>query len=175
MTADSLQRELMSSTHIQCLEEAWGGLHTQHGGGTGNGRHSKLNVKHKKKLTRVLVSVQEWSTEMYLLGRKPKALSKNAWHVDDRYDPEVHNAPWPMERDCDEQSLNQQDASGHQWSLCDSCHTSHDATHEHSAEGREMECTHPTHPTHQAHGPCWDQDSDDLLSSESGVGNEGPE
>jgi hypothetical protein len=85
---------------------------------------------------------------MYLPGRKPKAPDKNAWHVDDRDDPEVHNAPWPMERDCVEQSLNQQDASGHQWSLCDSCHTSHDATHERGAEGGEMECTHPTHPTH---------------------------
>jgi hypothetical protein len=38
-----------------------------------------------------------------------------------------------------------------------------------------MECAHPTYPTHQVHGPYWDQDSDDSLSSESGVGNEGPE
>jgi hypothetical protein len=32
-----------------------------------------------------------------------------------------------------------------------------------------------TYPTRQVHGPYWDQDSDDSLSSESGVGNKGPE
>jgi hypothetical protein len=154
MTADSLQRELMSGAHIQHLEEVWGRLHIQHGGGTGNGRHSNLNIKHKKKLTSLSVkSVQEWSTDMYSLIRIPKALDKHAQHVDVRYDPEVHNTSWPMERNCVEQSLKQQDTSGCQWSLCDSCHTSHDTTCKCVAEGGETKGTHPTHTTHQVHGP----------------------
>jgi hypothetical protein len=111
---------------------------------------------------------------LYSPARKPKAPDEYAWCVEDRYNPEVHKAPWPMERDCVEQSLKQQDTSGHQRSLCDSRHTSHDTRREHIAEGGEMECTHPTHPTCQVHGPYWDQDSDNSLSSESGVANEGP-
>jgi hypothetical protein len=175
MTADLLQRELMSSTCIQCLEEVWGRLHIQCGGGTGNGRCSKPNIKYKKKLTSLSVrSIKEQSTDMYSPMRIPKALNKHARCVDVRYDPEAHNTPWPMERDCVEQSLKQQDMSGHQWSLCDSCHISHDTTYECVAEGGETECAHPTHPTRQVHGPYWDQNSDDSLSSESGVGNKGP-
>jgi hypothetical protein len=138
---------------MQCLEVAWGWLHIQCGSGAGNGRHLKSNVKHKKKMTSVSVSVQEQSTEMYSLARKPKVPDKDAWHIDVRYNPKAHNAPQPMERDCVEQSLKQQDTSGHQWSLCDSHHTSHDTMHERIAEGGEMECVHPTHPTHQVHGP----------------------
>jgi hypothetical protein len=172
MTADSLQRELISSAHIQHLEETWGRLHIQHGGGTGNRRCSKLNVKHKKKLTSLSVSVQEWSTERYSLVRKPKAPDKHAWHVDVKYDPKAHNAPWPTERDSVEQSLKQQDVSGRQRSLCDSHYTSHDTTCECVAEGGKTECVHPTH---QAHGPYWDQNSDNSSLSESGVTNKGPE
>jgi hypothetical protein len=173
-TADSPQRELMSGERIQRLGEAWGGLHSQHGSGAGNGRRSKSNVKHKKRLTSLSVNVQERSTVTYLLGRKPKAPDKHARRVDNKYNLKAHNAPRPTERDCVEQSLKQQDVFGRQRSLCDSRHTSHDTMCERVAERGVMECAHPTYPTHQVHGPYWDQDSDDSLSSESGVGNEGP-
>jgi hypothetical protein len=176
MAADSPQREPMSGARIQHLEEAWGGLHIWRGGGTDNGRRSKPNVNYKKKLTSLSVkNIQERSTDMYSTMRIPKAPDKDARHVEDRYDPEAHNAPRPKKRDCVEQSLKQQDASGRQRSLCDSHHTSHDTTCERVAERGEMEHAHPTYPTRQVHGPYWDQDSDDSLSSESGVGNEGPE
>jgi hypothetical protein len=165
----------MSGTCIQRLGEAWCGLHSQHGSGAGNGRHLKLNVKYRKRLTSLSVNVQERSTVTYSPGRKPKALDKHAWRVDNKYNPKVHNAPRPTERDCVEQSLKQQDASGCQRSRCDSRHTSHDTMCECIAEGGEMECAHPKHPTHQVHGPYWDQDSDDSSSSESGVRNKGPE
>jgi hypothetical protein len=112
---------------------------------------------------------------LYSPAREPKVPDKRVRCRNDRQGAEVHNAPWPKKRDCVEQSLKQQDASGHQRSLCDSCHTSHDTTRERVAERGEMECAHPTYPTHQVHGPYWNQDSDDSLSSESGVGNEGPE
>jgi hypothetical protein len=175
-TADSPQRAPMSGAHIQHLEEAWGRLHIRHGSGTDNGRCSKPNVNYKKKLTSLSVkNIQERSTDMYSMMRIPKAPDKDARRVEDRYDPEAHNAPRPKKRDCVEQSLKQQDMFGHQQSLCDSHHTSHDTTHEHIAEGGEMEHAHPTYPTRQVHGPYWDQDSDDSLSSESGVGNKGPE
>jgi hypothetical protein len=176
MTADSPQRAPMSGACIQCLEEAWGGLHIRRGGGTDNGRRSKPNINYKKKLTSLSVkNIQEQSTDMYSMMRIPKMPDKDAWHVEDRYDPKAHNAPQPKKRDCVEQSLKQQDTSGRQRSLCDSRHTSHDTMHERVAERGEMECAHPTYPTCQVHGPYWDQDSDDSLSSESGVGNEGPE
>jgi hypothetical protein len=165
----------MSGACIQRLEEAWGGLHIQHGGGTDNGRRSNPNIKHKKILMKLSVGLQEWSTMQYSPERKPKVPDKHARRVDNKYNLEVHNAPRPTERDCVEQSLKQQDAFGHQRSLCDSRHTSHDTTRERVAERGEMECAHPTYPTRQVHGPYWDQDSDDPLSSESGVGNEGPE
>jgi hypothetical protein len=174
-TTDLPQRAPMSGAHIQHLEEMWGRLHIRRGGGTDNGRHSNPNVKHKKILTKLSVGLQEWSTMQYSPGRKPKAPDKHARRVDNKYNLEAHNAPRPMERDCVEQSLKQQDVFGRQWSLCDSCHTSHDTTCERVAERGEMECAHPTYPTRQVHGPYWDQDSDDSLSSESGVGNEGPE
>jgi hypothetical protein len=174
-TADSLQREAMSGTRIQRLEEAWGGLHSQRGGGAGNGRRLKSNVKYRKRLTSLSVNLQERSTMQYSPGRKPKAPDKHAWRVDNKYNHEAHNAPRPTERDRVEQSLKQQDAFGRQRSLCDSRHTSHDTTCERVAERGEMECAHPTYPTCQVHGPYWDQDSDDSLSSESGVRNEGPE
>jgi hypothetical protein len=172
---DPHHRETMSSSCIQRIEGLRGGSCTQWGGGVGNGIHLNSNVKHEKKLTSLSVSVQAQSTVMYSPGRKPKVLDKHAWHVDNKYKPKAHNAPRPTERDCVEQSLKQQDMSGHQWSWCDSHHTSHDTTCEHVAEGGEMECAHPTHPTRQVHGPYWDQDSDDSSSSESGVRNEGPE
>jgi hypothetical protein len=64
-TTDSLQRAPMNGARIQCLEEAWGGLHIQHGGGTDNGRCSKLNINYKKKLTSLSVkNIQEQSTDM---------------------------------------------------------------------------------------------------------------
>jgi hypothetical protein len=131
-----------------------------------------LNVKHKEILTKLSVGLQEWSTILYSPVREPKVPDKRVQHVDDRYDAEVCNAPWPMEGDCGKQSLNQQDVFGHQWSLYDSCHTSHDTMHKCIAEGGGMEHMHPTHPTHQIHGPYWDQDSADSSSSESEVVNE---
>jgi hypothetical protein len=172
---DPHHRETTSSSCIQQIEGSRGGSCTQWGGGVGNGIRLNSNVKHEKKLTSLSVSIQEQSTVMYSPGRKPKMPDKHAWHGDNKYKPEAHNAPWPTERDCVEQSLKQQDTSGHQRSWCDSRHTSHDTTRECIAEGGEMECAHPTHPTRQVHGPYWDQDSDDSSSSESGVGNEGPE
>jgi hypothetical protein len=162
----------MSGAHIQRLEEVWGGLHIRRGGGTDNGRRSKPNVNYKKKLTSLSVkNIQERSTDMYSTMRIPKAPDKDSRRVEDRYDPEAHNAPRPKKRDCVEQSLKQQDMSGHQRSLCDSCHTSHDTMCERIAERGEMEHAYPTYPTRQVHGPYWNQDSDDSLSSESGVGN----
>jgi hypothetical protein len=162
----------VSRACTQHIEGSRGGLCTQRDGGVANERRSKPNVKQKEKLTSLSVSVQEQSTVTYSLGRKPKVPDKHARRVDNKYNPEVHNAPWPMERDCVEQSLNQQDTFGRQWSLCDSRHTSHDTTCEHIAEGGGMEYMHPTHPTHHIHGPYWDQDSADSLLSESEVANE---
>jgi hypothetical protein len=52
----------MSGERIQRLGEAWGGLHSQRGSGAGNGRRSKSNIKHKKRLTSLSVNVQERST-----------------------------------------------------------------------------------------------------------------
>jgi hypothetical protein len=83
-TADSSQRALMSGARIQCLEEAWGGLHIRRGGGTNNGRCSNLDVKHKKILTKLSVGLQERSTMQYSPGRKPKAPDKHARHVDNK-------------------------------------------------------------------------------------------
>jgi hypothetical protein len=175
MAIDLHHRVMMSSSCIQWIEGSRGGSCTQQDGGAGNRIHSNLNIKHKKKLTSLSVSVQEQSTVTYSPGRKPKVPDKHAWRVDNKYNPEAYNAPWPTERDCVEQSLKQQDTSGCQWSLCDSRHTSHDTMCERIAEGEEMECAHLTHPTRQVHGPYWDQDSNDSSSLESGVGNEGPE
>jgi hypothetical protein len=62
---------------------------TQQDGGTGNRRHLNLNVKRKKRLTRLSVKVQEWSTVTYSLGRKPKVLDKHARCVDNKYNPKV--------------------------------------------------------------------------------------
>jgi phosphorylcholine metabolism protein LicD len=70
-------------------------------------RCSKSNVKHKKKLTKLSVRLQEWSTTLYSPARRPKVLDKHVQHVDDRYNAEAHNAPWTMEGDCGEQFLNQ--------------------------------------------------------------------
>jgi hypothetical protein len=134
-----------------------------------------MNDESEKILTKLSVSQKEQSTELYSPARGPKAPDKRVWHPGKRYNAKVHNTPQPKEGDCGEQSLNQGDACAHQRSLCDSYHTSHDTMHECVAEGGEMECAHPTHPTRQVHGPYWNQDSDDSLSSESGVGNKGPE
>jgi hypothetical protein len=175
MAIDLHHRVMMSSACIQWIEGSRGGSCTQQDGGAGNGRRSKSNVKHKKRLTSLSVNVQERSTVTYSPGRKPKAPDKHAWRADNKYNPEAHNAPRPTERDCVEQSLNQQDVFGRQRSLCDSRHTSHDTTRERIAKRGEMERAHPTYPTHQVHGPYWDQNSDSSSSSESGVRNKGPE
>jgi hypothetical protein len=178
------QKEPSDSLHIQRSEEPcngsriWrieglsGGSCTQRDGGVVDERRSNSNVKHKEILTKLSVGLQEWSTMLYSLVREPKAPDKRVQHVDDRYDAEARNAPWPTEGDCGGQSLNQQDAFGRQRSLCDSRHTSHDTTRECIAEGGGMEYTHPTHPTHHIHGPYWDQDSADSSLSESEVVNE---
>jgi hypothetical protein len=86
------------------------GRHIQRSGGAGNGRRSKPNVKQKEILTSLSVSIQERSTDKYSPVRKPKAPDKHARHVDNKYNPEAHNAPRTTERDCVEQSLKQQDA-----------------------------------------------------------------
>jgi hypothetical protein len=169
---DLHHRGLVSRACTQCIKGSRGGSCTQRDRGVANKRHSKPNVKQKEKLTSLSVSVQEQSTVTYSSGRKPKVPDKHARHVDNKYNPEAHNAPQPTERDCVEQSLNQQDAFGCQRSLCDSCHTSHDTTRERVAEGGGMEYMHPTHPTPHTHGPYWDQDSADSLLSESEVVNE---
>jgi hypothetical protein len=166
---DPCHRESASSSCTRRIEGLRGGSCTQHDGGVIDERCSNPNVKHKKILTKLSVGLQERSTMLYSPGRKPKVPDKHARHVDNKYNPEAHNAPRPTERDCVEQSLNQQDAFGRQRSLCDSRHTSHDTMHEHIAEGGGMEYTHPTHYTH---GPYWDQDSADSSSSESEVTNE---
>jgi hypothetical protein len=175
MAIEPHHRKSASSACTQHIEGSRDGSCTQQDRGAANEGCLKPNVKQKEKLTRSSVSIQEQGTDKHSPVRKPKVPDKLAQHVDGRYNPEAQNAPQPIERDCVEQSLKQQDTSGRQWSLCDSRHTSHDTTHERVAEEGEMECTHPTHPTHQAHGPYWDQDSNSSSSSESGVGNEGPE
>jgi hypothetical protein len=170
---DPYHRELASSLCTRRIEGSRGGSCTQRDGGVIDERHSNPNVKHKKILTKLSVkNIQERSTDLYSTMRKPKVPDKHAQHVDNKYNPEAHNAPWPTERNCVEQSLKQQDAFGRQRSLCDSCHTSHDTTRERVAEGGGMEYMHPTHPTHHTHGPYWDQDSADSSSSESEVANE---
>lgn len=57
----------------------------------------------------------------------------------------------------------------HQRSLCDSHHTSHDATREHIAERGEMEHAPHTSSTYQVQDLYWEQDSDDSLSSDDDV------
>jgi hypothetical protein len=170
---DPCHRESASSSCTRRIEGSRGGLCTQRDGGVIDKRRSNPNVKHKKTPMKLSVkNIQEWSTDMYSTMRKPKALDKHARRVDNKYNPEVHNAPRPMERDCVEQPLKQQDVFGRQRSLCDSRHTSHDTTRSRVAEGGGMEYMHPTHPTHHTHGPYWDQDSADSSSSESEVANE---
>jgi hypothetical protein len=164
--------EPCNSSCIRRIEGSSGGSCTQSDRGIVDERCSNSNIKHKEILTKLSVGLQEWSTMLYSPVREPKAPDKCVWHVDDRYDAEAHNAPWPTEGDCGGQSLNQQDVFGHQQSLCDSHHTSHDTTREHIAEGGGMEYMHSTHPTHHIHGPYWDQDSADSSSSESEVANE---
>jgi hypothetical protein len=149
-----------------------GGSCTQRDGGIVDERCLNSNIKHKEILTTLSVGLQEQSTTLYSPVREPKVPDKHVWCVDDRYNTEVRNASWPTEGDCGGQSLNQQDTFGHQRSLCDSRHTSHDTMHECIAEGGGMEYTHPTHPTHHIHGPYWDQDSADSSSSEFEVANE---
>jgi hypothetical protein len=180
----SHQRELSDSSCIQRSEEPCNSLHiwhikgssggscTQHDGGIVDERCSNSNVKHKEILTKLSVGLQERSTMLYSPVREPKVPDKHVQRVDDRYNAKACNAPRPTEEDYGGQSLNQQDVFGYQWSLCDSCHTSHDTTHEHIAEGGGMEYMHPTHTTHHIHGPYWDQDSADSSSSESEVANE---
>jgi hypothetical protein len=152
-TADSLQRETARDLHIQHMEGPCGSSHIQQGeepcrgsrvqcdSGANNERCSKSNVKHKKKLTKLSVRLQEWSTTLYSPARRPKVLDKHVQHVDDRYNAEAHNAPWTMERDCGEQFLNQQDTSGRQRSLCDSCHAS-------ALQKGEEWSTHTPHTPH---------------------------
>lgn len=133
---------------------------------------SNVNDKSGKKLMKLSVNQNEKSTMLYSTKTAPKAPDKGAQCVDDRNNTEVHNTPQPAGRDCVEQSLklHQQDTHVHQWSLCDSCHTSHDTMHKRVAEREEMEYMHLTHPTRQIHGPYWDQDSDSS-SSEYEVAN----
>jgi hypothetical protein len=111
------------------------------------GSHSNMNDEPGKILTKLSVSQKELSTELYSPARGPKAPDKRVRCPGKRYNAEAHNAPWPKEGDCGEQSLNQRDTCARQRSLCDSRHTSHDTTHKRIAEGGEMECAHPTHPT----------------------------
>jgi hypothetical protein len=164
--------ELCNGSCIWRIKGSSGGSCTQRDGGIANERRSNSNIKHKEILMKLSVGLQEQSTILYSPAREPKVPDKHVWRIDDRQGAKACNAPWPMEGDCGEQSLNQQDVFGRQRSLCDSHHTSHDTTHEHVAEGGGMEYTHSTHPTHHIHGPYWDQDSADSSSSESEVGNE---
>jgi hypothetical protein len=164
--------EPCNGSHIRHIEGLSGGLCTQHDGGVVDERHLNPNVKHKEILMKLSVGLQERSTMLYSPAREPKVLDKHVRHIDNRQGAEAHNTPQPTEGNCGKQFLNQQDAFGHQWSLCDSHHTSHDTTRERIAEGGGMEYMHPTHPTHHIHGPYWDQDSADSLLSESEVVNE---
>jgi hypothetical protein len=166
MAIDPYHRKSVSSLCTQCIEGSRGGSCTQHDGGVIDERCLNPNVKHKEILMKLSAGLQEWSTMLYSLAREPKAPDKCVRCRDDRQGAEVCNAPWPMEGNCGKQFLNQQDAFGCQWSLCDSRHTSHDTTCEHVAEGGGMEYTH------HIHGPYWDQDSADLLPPESEVVNE---
>jgi hypothetical protein len=107
MTADSPRKELLSSSGIHTSEGPGNGVHVQSDSGINNKGHSKSNIKHKRKLTKLSVRLQEQSTTQYLLVRKPKAPDKHVQCVDDRYDAKVRNAPQPMERDCAGQPINQ--------------------------------------------------------------------
>jgi hypothetical protein len=152
------QKETLDGLRIQRSEEPcngsriWrikgssGGLCTQSDGGVVDERHSNSNVKHKEILTKLSVGLQERSTTLYSPVREPKALDKRVRRVDDRYDAEAHNAPWPTEGDCGGQSLNQQDVFGRQQSLRDSRHTSHDTTR---CRGRDG--VHAPHTSYTPH------------------------
>jgi hypothetical protein len=107
MTADLPRKELLSGLDIHTSEGLGDGGHVQSDDSTNNEGCLKSNVKHKIKLTKSSVRLQEQSTTQYSLVRKPKAPDKCVWHVDDKYDTEVGNAPQPMERDCARQPMNQ--------------------------------------------------------------------
>jgi hypothetical protein len=148
---DPCHRGSASSSWTRRIEGSRGGSCTQRDGGVIDERRSNPNVKHKKKLTKLSVGIQERSTMLYSPAREPKAPDKRVQRRNNRQGAEAHNAPRPKKRDCAEQSLKQQDAFGRQWSLCDSRHTSHDTTRERVAERGEMERAHPTYPTRQVH------------------------
>jgi hypothetical protein len=83
-TADSPQKEPSNGSGIHTMEGREYRRHIQCGGGAGNRRRLKPNVKQKEKLTNSSVRLQEWSTTSYSLARRPKAPDKRVWCRDDK-------------------------------------------------------------------------------------------
>ena len=100
-----------------------------------NVKHSYRNVVSSEILMDASVCMQRGSMSSYSPCVIPKAPDKHACHIDDRQNAEVYGAPQIVVVDgVESHPLNQQNAYMHQWSLCDSHHTTCDATHEHIAE-----------------------------------------
>jgi hypothetical protein len=99
---DPCHRESASSLCTRRIEGSRGGSCTQRDGGVIDERCSNPNIKHKKKLTKLSVGLQERSTMLYSPAREPKAPDKRVRHRNDRQGAEAHNAPRPKKRDCAE-------------------------------------------------------------------------